>query len=582
MNRRVGPVGKPTSAGSHFEAAIISLILRDPSLVARVREQIRVSDFSDSGYQVIFREILQMALQHKPIDVLTLAQHLDDRKLLAEVGGPTALDVLRQDTPVAPENLNYYTKCLIERSVRRDLHAQTQDGCESEQLRQILTSAQARLSALQSQGSSPLLDEMRAAVRRLDILSVPSTEPALLSPFWSAQEGDQIILSGKRAAGKTTLATDIAVAAVLPCLRGLALGGLLRWNLELLANRRIAILDGENSSRRWESLIRRLLEHRGLLNEENSRLVRERIIYLHAKDLGIRNVAEWTVRSEMVPLVLESENAAFYLLDSTGRFWAATNLSEMEWVQRGLSPLAEACKATSPPISGLVLAHTRRSSAQDPSPVDPLGSSTQENYTDGLINISRDGDSGISLRHEKNRRAWWISSGATVEINWPKNKLGFEPTGNWATTWSHESPDAVAVADDDSTRTRLLRAIREAGSAGARTKDLAATMGISDRQVRRHLDQLEAASKIKRPHRGLAVATDAAIQSEPRLQSIGVGPKCPNPATSSTAEAFVAAEVADSSPESPVSDSVSADATTSSGPADAAQTRSVRSARPKE
>lgn len=536
-----------TCRAADSESAILAILLRHPETLDQC--SLLGEDFQDQSHRTIFDSIYRLWHQGSPITPTSVSDDLERRSRLSSIGGPTSIQRL-WDQPAAPENLRYYYSQVGTRGLQVRLQDSLRELWDPQQLQELLKAAHERSVGLTSNEAGVGLSE---AVQQLDILNSPATEPALLSPFWSAQEGDQILIAGLRATGKSTIAADIALASCIPEFEGKALQGVLQWDLARLDGRKIAIIDGENSPYRWETLLRRLLEHRGIDPELCRELIKERFIYLHVRDLGLREKAHWESRSQEVANLLGELGVGFCVMDSAGRVWGASNLNDTDWVQGGLAPYAEGCKCQANPIAGGILAHVRRPTKNEPRAVGPLGSSTQENYVDGLLIVEPSGD-GIRIRHEKSRRPWWIKQGTSVQIDWPAGKIGFEPVGDWATVWP-DSPPTESEASHARMTTQVLAIVRAGAPRTVSTKDIAASLSIGERQVRRHLERLEAAGELKRGH-GYAVIEDAGPSDRPNAERIGARPDSPEDPTDNPAPTCEDTDSPDSGVRDPMSESV--------------------------
>lgn len=76
--------------------------------------------FYDLRHQTVYAALLEMFLDGKPIDLITVSQHLRERKLLNEIGGIAYLSQLQDATPSAA-NLPYYLGVVREKSSLRKL-----------------------------------------------------------------------------------------------------------------------------------------------------------------------------------------------------------------------------------------------------------------------------------------------------------------------------------------------------------------------------------------------------------------------------------------------------------------------------
>lgn len=341
-----------------------------------------------------------------------------------------------------------------------------------------------------------LTDDVNQLIDRMSTLdpsSAPMVEPAILSPFSAV--GDFVNFSGPPGCGKSRLAADVIVGAVCPSREGSALGGLLRFDRDLLGRGPVAIIDGEGNIARWGSMIRRRMLADGFSLSAADHAIK----YMRPSDLGLHRTGDWEEASLRLAQALAVIKANFLVADTLGRIWAPSDINSTEWIQRGLAPFRTACQEYG--ISALLLSHTkRRKGREDLDPVGPIGSSFQEAQVDGQIIMSRmKGGHGLVLTHLKSRRSFWIQQGSRVTLHF-KPGLGYEPQSDWQHYWPHECPD-YDVEDpepDPCSRSRVLQILRDKAPDSISRQDIEAQLGLSERAVRKHLTALSAAGQAER------------------------------------------------------------------------------------
>jgi len=319
--------------------------------------------------------------------------------------------------------------------------------------------------------------------------STSAIEEAFLDPFMAV--GDSLNISGPPGCGKTHLAADIIMGAVNPQRNGVALGGLFRFDLDKLAGGPMAVIDGENTISRWNSLIRRKLEAEGA----NAATKIRDILYLRPSDLGIQDPKKWTSASIQLAHMLAFIQVRFVVIDTMARIWAPDDFNQSHWVQRGLVPFRSACQECG--ISVLMLSHTKRQlRADDPAPTGPIGTSVQEGQIDGQIIMSRNkAGNGITLIHQKSRRSFWIQQGSKVGLQF-RPGFGYEPMEGWQDKWPHECPTGDGFKDiEPDMRSRIGSLLSRDSSREWKTKELATEVGRDERTVRHHLEELERSNK---------------------------------------------------------------------------------------
>jgi hypothetical protein len=336
---------------------------------------------------------------------------------------------------------------------------------------------------------------MMRHVQELDQDETLTTEPAVLAPFWGP--GDLVIFSGEPGCGKTYLAADILLAAVCPERQGRALGGLLRFDPDMLDGGRIAILDAENDRQRWSGILGHKMAKEGLSAEWSQ------VRYVPTYKLGLGHPEKWETHSRALAGLLHRLDVVFYVGDTLARIWSPENVNATDWVQKGLAPFRTACREYG--ISGLMLSHTRRWGADARgAPTGPLGTSLQEAQADGQILLNRTHQSGrdaLELSHRKSRRSHWIRQGSKV-VALLTAEYSYQPIGQYMAAWPHEPPGYDPAAEQQTQADRVLRCLRDALPGSLGRSDLESRLGIAESTARLHLNRHLRAGKVDRQGRG--------------------------------------------------------------------------------
>jgi len=207
------------------ERAVLGAMMLDPEAVGRALEILEEQNFYREAHRKIFRVMNTLFEKSEPIDQVTVAQELQDRGQLEDIGGAYELSKLL-DIP-SSANLEYYAKTVLEKSVLRQL---------------INVSSNAITSAYdQSEDVYDLLDQTEHAIfqlsdRRLkggflNIKEIMNSTMETIESFHTATDGvtgiatgftdlddktsgfqpsDLIIIAGRPSMGKTAFALNIA------------------------------------------------------------------------------------------------------------------------------------------------------------------------------------------------------------------------------------------------------------------------------------------------------------------------------------------------------------------------------------
>ena len=198
-----------------------------------VADKLSARDFYRPHHQIIFEVMAALANDLQPLDVLTVAEALESRKLAERVGGIAYLAELAEETPSAA-NIGAYAQIVRERAILRQLISAgsgiTESAFEPEgrSIRTLLDEAMKAVfdiadSGLQGDGPQQVAPMLSDAFERVYRLSEnPNAITGLETGFvdldrYTAgfQDSDFIVIAGRPSMGKTALAVNIAEHAVM-------------------------------------------------------------------------------------------------------------------------------------------------------------------------------------------------------------------------------------------------------------------------------------------------------------------------------------------------------------------------------
>lgn len=210
------------------ERAILSCFLWNPSeLLPDAKQTIPEEAFYHSANRLLFQVFLEHLKWNKPVEYITLSQHLQDKGLMDKIGGQGVLAELLDFVPT-PAHYGYYKRILIDKYLLRqgighcmesiNTAYEYQEGGLDEWTRQIAANGLAIRQQF-VQGSSAL-DGHDLAVTHDEMVEVmyqkgPSTGfPWMDKLLGGLLETALVLIQGRRAIGKSSLARQIAWHAV--------------------------------------------------------------------------------------------------------------------------------------------------------------------------------------------------------------------------------------------------------------------------------------------------------------------------------------------------------------------------------
>ena len=208
------------------EQSLLGSILIDNEAFFRIADMIVADDFYKDSHAKIYGAMLDLYSSHEPIDILTLANLLEEKKLLDQVGGKTYL-VNLTNTVVTSSNAANYAKIITKKAtLRRLLNAANKINelghKEDDEIDKIIDDAEQELFAVsqknQKKSFIPIKNVLDDAFDRIDDLhknsgqlrGIPTGYPDLDNHLAGLQKSDLIILAARPSVGKTSLALDIA------------------------------------------------------------------------------------------------------------------------------------------------------------------------------------------------------------------------------------------------------------------------------------------------------------------------------------------------------------------------------------
>jgi replicative DNA helicase len=208
------------------EASLIGSLLIDKDAIIKVADIVGLDDFYVTKNSQIFESILGLFEHREPIDVVTLADSLEKKGHLENIGGAAYLTELVNSVPSSAHVAQYAHIVADKATLRRLIEAASSINSmaygEGGALDSVLDEAEQALFAVSQkhlkQNFTPIQEVLTSSFERLDTLhkdknalrGVPTGYRELDNLLAGLQNSDLIILAARPSMGKTSFALNIA------------------------------------------------------------------------------------------------------------------------------------------------------------------------------------------------------------------------------------------------------------------------------------------------------------------------------------------------------------------------------------
>ncbi|EHH1051297.1 replicative DNA helicase [Vibrio parahaemolyticus] len=217
------------------EQSVIGGLLLDNERWDTVAERVVTSDFYSRPHRLIFEGVKTILESGKPLDLITLSEHLERHEQLEDVGGFAYLADLAKNTPSAA-NINAYADIVAERAIVRGLIGVANEiadagydpqGRSSEDLidmaeSKVFAIAESRTS--ENEGPQNVDNILEKTLERIELLyktpqdgvtGVDTGFTDLNKKTAGLQGSDLVIVAARPSMGKTTFAMNLCENAAM-------------------------------------------------------------------------------------------------------------------------------------------------------------------------------------------------------------------------------------------------------------------------------------------------------------------------------------------------------------------------------
>jgi len=274
--------GKMPPQANELEKAVLGALLIQNDAVFTIISVLKPESFYEPGHQEIYRSIINLATNHKPVDIITVAHELKSREQLDIVGGEVYLAELT-DRVATASHLEFHARLVHQKYIQRELiksaaEIQKRSYDDSEDVEELINFAESEIFNL-SEGNinnetvqiNIVLDKALTAIEEASknknkLLGVPSGFSKIdrITAGW--QPSDLIIIAARPSMGKTAFVLSMARNMAVDHQRPVAIFSLEMSSMQLVtrlisAESEIAgekIKVGDLQEFEWEQLERKI------------------------------------------------------------------------------------------------------------------------------------------------------------------------------------------------------------------------------------------------------------------------------------------------------------------------------------
>ena len=226
QTKAVDEYGHLQPQAKEFEEAVLGALMIEKDAYSLVSEILRPESFYERRNQLIYAAIVDLAVQQKPVDILTVTEQLRVRGDLEEVGGPFYITQLSGKV-ASSAHIEYHARIIAQKFLARELitftsNIQNLAFDETQDVDDLMQEAEGKLFQISQQNMkkdytqiNPVIQEaydmLQKAAARTDGLSGLSSGFHQLDKMTSGwQNSDLIIIAARPAMGKTAFVLSMA------------------------------------------------------------------------------------------------------------------------------------------------------------------------------------------------------------------------------------------------------------------------------------------------------------------------------------------------------------------------------------
>jgi replicative DNA helicase len=218
--------GKLQPQALELEKVVLGALMLEKDAYSEISEILKPECFYDKRHELIFRAIVDLALNLRPIDMLTVSEQLKKNGSLQDTGGMSYISELTTNV-ASTVHLEFHAKIIAQKYIARELiHfsglIQGQAFDETIDIEDLMQEAEAKLFDISQQNIkkeamqiNPIIREAVKAIQKaaerkegLSGLNSGFTELDRITSGW--QNSDLVIIAARPAMGKTAFVLSMA------------------------------------------------------------------------------------------------------------------------------------------------------------------------------------------------------------------------------------------------------------------------------------------------------------------------------------------------------------------------------------
>jgi replicative DNA helicase len=218
--------GRIQPQARELEEAVLGALMLEKEAFLTISDFLRPESFYDKSHEIIFTAIRDLAIQQKPIDVLTVIEQLRKMGTLEESGGATYIAQLSTKV-LSSAHLEYHARIIAQKRLARELitfsSGVTTDAFdETRDIEEVMQEAEGKLFEISQQNLKKDFTHINPVIQEaIKLISEAYQNPEGLSGLQTGfndldkitsgwQKSDLIIIAARPAMGKTAFVLSMA------------------------------------------------------------------------------------------------------------------------------------------------------------------------------------------------------------------------------------------------------------------------------------------------------------------------------------------------------------------------------------